>query len=88
MLPQFQYMAETWAQRVKNVIFKTPRELVKRLFEVTTTKQNKRMKMQKISHFKPVRASLKTLKRGPCDPPPKLVIWPWHIVMPPCASRT
>lgn len=26
------------------------------------------MKMQKTSHFKPVRASLKTLKRGPCAP--------------------
>lgn len=26
------------------------------------------MKMQKTSHFKPVRAGLKTLKRGPCAP--------------------
>lgn len=26
------------------------------------------MKMQKASHFKPVRAGLKTLKRGPCAP--------------------
>lgn len=65
---QSQYMAKTWAQR-ENVIFKTPRVLVKRLFVGTKKQhQNKRMKMQKTSHFKPVRAGSKTLKRGSCAP--------------------
>lgn len=55
----------------KNVIFKTPKQLVKRLFvgpQKKHTTQNKRMKMQKTSHFKPVRAGLKTLKREPFAP--------------------
>lgn len=66
MLPHSQCMAETWAQRGKGYFFKTPRELVKRPFVEIT--KNKRMKMQKTSHFKPVKAGSNTLKRGPCAP--------------------
>lgn len=51
-------------RRGKNITFKTPRELMKRLF-VEIMKQIRRMKMQKTLYFKPVRAGLKTLKRGP-----------------------
>lgn len=56
---------------------------MKRLF-VGITKQNRRMKMRKTSHFKPVRAGLKTLKRGPV-PHWQLVWWPQPMT-PPCAS--
>lgn len=47
--------------------------------------KNKRMKMQKTSHFKPVRAFLKTLKGDPL-PPTQLVSLSQHIVTPPYAS--
>ena len=70
-------MAETQAHR-ENVTFKTPRELVKRLFvEITKTKQVNE-NAEDIT-FRASKSWFENFKRGTLCPT-QLVRWPQHIV--------